>query len=155
MSDIKCRCHHAGWMGGSHDDPHCEYYLAEKNRRERAEREAKEAKEEPVGTRIHPQPGEPFCPCCHAGEEVDCTQEHMMWTHAIREDIEKAPEEIDTSPDPIPMLLWCPSCGKRHLDDETFIGVHHTHACQHCGMVWRPALVPTIGVQFLPGFKNE
>jgi hypothetical protein len=32
---------------------------------------------------------------------------------------------------------------------------HHTHACQHCGMVWRPALVPTVGVEFLPGYKNE
>lgn len=31
---------------------------------------------------------------------------------------------------------------------------HHTHACQHCGMVWRPAVVPTVGVYFLPGFKN-
>ncbi len=32
---------------------------------------------------------------------------------------------------------------------------HHTHACQRCGHVWRPAIVPTVGVQFLPGFKND
>lgn len=32
--------------------------------------------------------------------------------------------------------------------------LHHTHACQSCGMVWRPALVATVGVRFLPGFKN-
>jgi hypothetical protein len=31
---------------------------------------------------------------------------------------------------------------------------HHTHACQHCGLVFRPALQATVGVQFLPGFKN-
>jgi predicted RNA-binding Zn-ribbon protein involved in translation (DUF1610 family) len=58
-------------------------------------------------------------------------------------------------PETIPMLLWCPACGQRHIDDpEFFSKIHHTHACQHCGMVWRPALVPTTGVQFLPGFKN-
>jgi len=57
--------------------------------------------------------------------------------------------------DPIPMLLWCPECGTRHIDEGEFAAKpHHTHACQGCGMVWRPALVPTCGVQFLPGFKN-
>ena len=56
----------------------------------------------------------------------------------------------------IPMLLWCPECGARHIDVGEFATkVHHTHACQHCGMVWRPAIVATCGVQFLPGFKNE
>lgn len=57
---------------------------------------------------------------------------------------------------PVPMILTCPSCGGRHVDEGAFATkVHHTHACQHCGMVWRPALVPTVGVQFLPGFKNS
>lgn len=56
---------------------------------------------------------------------------------------------------PIPMLLWCPACGERHIDAGEFaIKPHHTHACQECGMVWRPALVPTCGVAFLPGYKN-
>ena len=31
---------------------------------------------------------------------------------------------------------------------------HHTHSCQECGLTWRPAIGPTVGVQFLPGFKN-
>ena len=54
------------------------------------------------------------------------------------------------------MLLWCPECGERHIDDGDFATKeHHTHACQHCGHVWRPAIDPTCGVQFLPGFKNE
>jgi hypothetical protein len=58
--------------------------------------------------------------------------------------------------DPIPMLLHCPLCGKRHIDEGDFATKSHTtHACQFCGMVWRPAIVPTVGVQFLPGFKNE
>jgi hypothetical protein len=57
---------------------------------------------------------------------------------------------------PIPMLLWCPACGERHYDIGEFATKpHHTHACQHCGMVWRPAIVATVGVQFLPGFRNE
>lgn len=56
----------------------------------------------------------------------------------------------------IPMLLWCPECGQRHIDEGEFATKqHHTHACQHCGHCWRPAIVPTCGVRFLPGFKNE
>lgn len=57
---------------------------------------------------------------------------------------------------PIPMLLWCPMCGARHIDEGEFATKpHHTHSCQECGLTWRPAVVPTCGVQFLPGFKND
>lgn len=56
----------------------------------------------------------------------------------------------------VPMLLWCPECGERHVDVGEFESKkHHTHACQLCGHVWRPAIVATVGVQFLPGFKNS
>lgn len=56
---------------------------------------------------------------------------------------------------PVPMRLNCPACGELHVDEGEFATKpHHTHACQHCGMVWRPAVVPTVGVYFLPGFKN-
>jgi hypothetical protein len=56
---------------------------------------------------------------------------------------------------PVPMLLWCPECSARHLDVGDFATkAHHTHACQECGHCWRPAVVPTCGVRFLPGFKN-
>ncbi len=55
----------------------------------------------------------------------------------------------------IPMILHCPYCTARHIDvDEFATKSHHTHACQKCGGCWRPAIVPTVGVQFLPGFKN-
>jgi hypothetical protein len=58
-------------------------------------------------------------------------------------------------PESVPMLLTCPGCGQRHIDAGVFATTaHHTHACQHCGMCWRPAVVPTVGVRFLPGFKN-
>lgn len=57
---------------------------------------------------------------------------------------------------PIPMRLPCPECGELHIDEGAFATKpHHTHACQHCGNVWRPAIVATVGVRFLPGFRNE
>lgn len=57
---------------------------------------------------------------------------------------------------PIPMLLWCPECGQRHVDRGAFAEkAHHTHACQECGMTWRPAIVATVGMLFLPGFKDD
>lgn len=57
---------------------------------------------------------------------------------------------------PIQMLLWCPECGERHIDVGDFsTRPHHTHACQGCGMVWRPCVFATVGVQWLPGFKNH
>jgi predicted RNA-binding Zn-ribbon protein involved in translation (DUF1610 family) len=56
---------------------------------------------------------------------------------------------------PIPMRLTCPECGKLHVDEGEFATkVHHTHSCQFCGLTWRPAVEPTVGVRFLPGFKN-
>jgi hypothetical protein len=57
--------------------------------------------------------------------------------------------------EPIPMLIWCPMCCARHIDEGEFATKpHHTHSCQSCGLTWRPAIVPTVGVQYLPGFKN-
>jgi hypothetical protein len=58
-------------------------------------------------------------------------------------------------PEPIPMILHCPECGERHIDGPEFSKAHHTHSCQSCGMTWRPALLPTVGVRFLPGFKSK
>ncbi len=56
---------------------------------------------------------------------------------------------------PVPMILKCPDCNHRHVDKGKYATkIHHTHACQHCGFVWRPAIVATVGVQFLPGFKD-
>lgn len=55
----------------------------------------------------------------------------------------------------IPMILQCPQCNARHIDTGVFERKeHHTHACQACGFCWRPAIVATRGVRFLPGFKN-
>jgi hypothetical protein len=57
---------------------------------------------------------------------------------------------------PLPMRLICPSCRALHIDEGEFATKpHHTHACQICGEVWRPAVCHTVGVRFLPGFRNE
>jgi hypothetical protein len=47
-------------------------------------------------------------------------------------------------------------CGQLHVDKgEYATKLHHTHSCQFCGHTWRPAVVHTVGVRFLPGFKDE
>ena len=64
--------------------------------------------------------------------------------------------EVWTAPLPIPMRLHCPICRKLHVDEGEFATKpHHTHACQSCGLVWRPAIPPTVGVQFLPGCQDN
>jgi hypothetical protein len=72
---------------------------------------------------------------------------------AIRELVELL--GLEAAVPPVPMILTCPSCNVRHIDEGEFATKpHHTHACQGCGMVWRPAKIATVGVQFLPGFRN-
>lgn len=54
------------------------------------------------------------------------------------------------NPAPIPMLLDCPDCFLAHIDvGEWATRPHRTHKCVHCGNEWRPANVPTRGVQAL------
>lgn len=68
----------------------------------------------------------------------------------------KAMRAFESLTAPVPMRLVCPACGNLHIDEGEFATKpHHTHACQHCGEVWRPAVVATVGVRFLPGFRNE
>lgn len=57
--------------------------------------------------------------------------------------------------EPVPLILYCPACGERHVDEgEQATKPHRTHACQECGVLWAPAVVPTVGVRFLPGCKT-
>jgi rubredoxin len=96
----------------------------------------------------------------------DPTAHDLLWEYAQRrrsvdaefsEDLEQALRNAGYTPKaPIPMILTCPACSERHIDEGEFATtkIHHTHACQNCGVVWRPAIVPTVGVQFLPGFRN-
>lgn len=59
--------------------------------------------------------------------------------------------EAPPVPDPIPMVLHCPNCGKQHVDaPEPETGwdnpPHKSHKCHSCGTIWRPAPVYTNGV---------
>ncbi len=56
---------------------------------------------------------------------------------------------------PRSLRLPCERCGEIHIDEGDFATKpHHTHSCQFCGLTWRPAVFATVGVAFLPGFKN-
>ena len=66
------------------------------------------------------------------------------------------PVEEPAAAEPIPMLLYCPECCARHVDvHEWATTPHRSHVCQECGHIFRPALVATVGVIFLPGTRNE
>lgn len=89
--------------------------------------------------------------------ERDREQELVSKLNAATARADQLAYEVKTLTEaPIPMLLTCPCCNARHIDEGEFATKpHHTHACQSCGMCWRPAIRPTCGVQFLPGFKND
>jgi hypothetical protein len=60
---------------------------------------------------------------------------------------------------PIDMVLHCPECGTQHVDKKEVEirggdlcvdwdnPPHRSHLCHACGCVWRPADVPTNGIE--------
>ncbi len=53
--------------------------------------------------------------------------------------------------DPVPMVLFCPRCGTRHIDQADPANgwlnpPHRSHLCASCGNIWRPADIATVGV---------
>lgn len=59
--------------------------------------------------------------------------------------------EITPTAAPVPMVLACPTCHERHVDEgEWATRPHKTHLCSRCGTLFRPANVPTVGVAVLP-----
>lgn len=58
-----------------------------------------------------------------------------------------------TTEKPIDMVLYCPKCGKQHIDapDERTPDwtnpPHKSHLCHGCGHIWRPSDTPTNGVE--------
>lgn len=83
-------------------------------------------------------------------QEIRSLRDSLHRAHA---EVKKIKEEMRR---PVPLILHCPQCSERHIDRGAFASKpHHTHACQFCGMVWRPAIINTVGVQFLPGFKDS
>lgn len=51
-------------------------------------------------------------------------------------------------PAPVRIIIHCPTCAERHIDEPDSRS-HVSHDCASCGCVWRPADVPTIGVEAL------
>lgn len=105
-----------------------------------------------------------LCPTCAFCDKlhpaIHCARKDVTKTHC--DDCgqalpgERAEPRPCAEPVPVPMFLTCPKCNARHIDEGDFATKrHHTHSCQACGLTWRPAVVPTVGVAFLPGFKNE
>jgi hypothetical protein len=92
----------------------------------------------------------------------------------MRDTAEKAVEffaNLGKDQTPIDMVLFCPSCGRQHIDEPAVVGKlfmchhsdpmtcscsnsrwhnppHRSHLCHNpdCKTVWRPADVPTNGV---------
>ncbi len=51
---------------------------------------------------------------------------------------------------PLDMMLFCPNCTYQHIDakkGEWRNPPHKSHLCEACGFIWRPADVPTNGVE--------
>lgn len=106
-------------------------------------------------------------------EAIESASHGYAWTCEYPENatLAKAIDQLFTAAHPataapIPMLLHCPMCHARHIDEGEFATkAHHTHACQgfvveegkrfRCGHVWRPAIVATVGVEALPGFVSD
>lgn len=74
---------------------------------------------------------------------------------AIGERLRTALAAMPSQPvgEPVPMVLHCPRCHVQHIDapDERTPDwqnpPHRSHLCHGCGLIWRPADVPTIGVE--------
>ncbi len=70
--------------------------------------------------------------------------------------IQKLEAEVEKLEAPIEMILFCPMCKARHIDKGKFATQpHKSHACQGCGFTWSPSHRHTVGVEFLPGYKND
>lgn len=64
--------------------------------------------------------------------------------------------ERESTAAPVPMRIHCPVCHALHVDEGEFATKpHKTHTCQGCGLNFQPALVPTVGVRFLPGCQSK
>lgn len=85
-----------------------------------------------------------------SGDAVSAIQQHhAAWLRA-----KSRVEELER---PVPLILHCPVCHTRHVDEgEQATTPHRTHACQNprCGHLWAPAVVTTVGVWTLPGCLN-
>lgn len=79
--------------------------------------------------------------------EYDCRPDKLL-SCACSRGTQGCP--INHLPTPIPMVIHCPDCGKKHVDEgEWATKEHKTHLCSRCKALFRPANVPTVGVEKL------
>ena len=111
------------------------------------------------------------CPYCHAAAGETCVRNYAHPGRQCGQECPTCGVAVDspciadtfhlsraepTQPAaPIPIRIHCPECHELHVDEGEWVTKpHHTHSCQACGHTWRPAVVHTVGVRFLPGFRN-
>jgi hypothetical protein len=62
-----------------------------------------------------------------------------------------APPHYQIVPNPLPLVLNCPSCGFPHVDNEYWRKrLHKTHLCASCRFEWQPSIFNTVGVDSMP-----
>lgn len=66
-------------------------------------------------------------------------------------------EQVKQLEQPIPMVLYCPTCLLQHVDEgEWETRLHRRHMCvnnrlgEGCGRIWKPSNLHTVGVEELP-----
>lgn len=122
--------------------------------------QALKAKAEPL---IIPSDAEGFmleCADQNGFDHIDDNVELMVVSSAKLIEFVK----LQRTPRPIDMILFCPKCGKQHVDepgdatrwannehppktDTPWTNPpHRSHLCHGCGHIWRPADVATNGV---------
>ena len=85
-------------------------------------------------------------------ETRDRQQADAEFIVLCRNNIAALIEENERLKAPIDMVLACPSCKCLHVDtpepEKGWLNPpHKSHLCHYCGVIWRPADVPTNGVQ--------
>jgi len=71
--------------------------------------------------------------------------------------IKRIEAELNNPVAPLELLIICPRCFKQHIDEGKFaVEPHKNHSCQFCGLTFQASgQVPSIGVQFFRGYKND
>lgn len=92
--------------------------------------------------------------CDDLGPAAASTREDLKLLHSVGENAVNLAELVRVlAPhvtSPVPMLLACSVCDAKHVDEgEWATRPHRTHLCHACGALFRPALVPTVGVAAL------
>lgn len=91
-------------------------------------------------------------------EEWSGEGEPPLWnkcevTGRWREDGTVATEIYQSDEQAVRMVLFCPACRGQHIDRGEWATpqrLHRTHLCEHCGHLWRPHDMATIGVESVP-----